>query len=85
MTEPMDTYGVRIGRVDPNGIITAYVGTGETGTAGNDGPALAAQLDGPNDILMSPSGVLYIAADSDPCIRAVGTDGVVRSVWCRPT
>jgi sugar lactone lactonase YvrE len=75
--------GDRILRVSPDGTIAPIAGTGQAGTSGNDGPAIAAQLSDPSAIVMSPDGVLYVASDGDPCIRAIGTDGIIRSIWCR--
>jgi serine/threonine-protein kinase len=75
-----DTMNNRVRRIDPAGRISTVAGTGEPGTAGDSGPATSAQLDGPADVAVAPDGTLYIADMRSACIRAVGLDGVLRTV-----
>jgi sugar lactone lactonase YvrE len=42
-----DTLNQRVRRVAPDGTITTVAGTGAEGDAGDDGPAVAAELDSP--------------------------------------
>ena len=56
-----DSENHRIRRVDRDGIITTVAGTGQPGYSGDDGPATAAQLNGPYSIALGADGSLYIA------------------------
>ena len=46
----------RIRRIDTQGIITTVVGTGEKADGGDGGNGLAARLNGPHHIALSPAG-----------------------------
>jgi hypothetical protein len=46
-----EVFNHRVRRIAPDGIITTLVGTGQEGAAGDGGPALAAQLAGPQSIV----------------------------------
>ncbi len=77
-----DTGNHRIRRVElATGMITTVVGTGTFGYAGDDGPALMAQLNSPQDIEFGPDGRLYIADTNNHRIRAVDlTTNVITTV-----
>lgn len=63
------------------GTIDAFAGTGEAGGAGDDGPAVDAQLNGPRDLEIGPDGDLYFADTDNGKIRAVELEtGVIRTV-----
>lgn len=65
--------------VNPAGIINTIVGTpGSPGFSGDGGPALAAQLDFPNDVLMTPAGDLFIADLNNQRVRWV-TGGIINT------
>jgi len=68
----------RVRRVDRRGIITTIAGTSVAGYSGDEGPAAAAQLNGPMAAALAPDGVLYIADQAGYRLRAIGTDGVIR-------
>lgn len=63
--------------VDADGIITTVAGTGEPGFSGDGGPATAATLSGPSDLVLDGSGNLYIADAGNHCIRILRTDGTI--------
>jgi hypothetical protein len=63
------------------GTIEAFAGTGEAGSAGDDGPAIDAQLNAPRDLEIGPDGDLYFADTDNAKIRAIDLEtGVIRTV-----
>jgi len=72
-----DSLNNRIRRVDASGIITTVAGTGAGGFSGDGGPATAAKLNRPRNIVFDASGVLWIADDLNNRVRRVGVDGVI--------
>lgn len=73
----------RIRKVDTNGIITTFAGTGAAGYSGDGGPATAAQLNiaAPRGGLATDSqGNLYIADGGNSRIRKVDTNGIITTV-----
>jgi DNA-binding beta-propeller fold protein YncE len=75
-----DTRNHRIRVITTDGNIATYAGTGTAGYSGDGGPADAAQLDNPVDVELASDGTLYIADTFNSCIRAIGTDGTIRTV-----
>lgn len=77
-----DTLSSRIRVIDMGtGMITNFAGTGEPGYAGDDGDALAAQLNHPRDLEIGPEGDLYIADTDNSVIRAINLETkVIRTV-----
>ena len=62
----------RIRRIHADSLlVTTVAGTGEPGSDGEYGPANAAQLDGPGDLVVSPDGHLYIGLLWDHGVRVV--------------
>ena len=70
----------RVRRVAPNGIITTVAGTGEMGSNGDDGPAAAAQLMSPRNVLVDAAGNLYISEFEGHRVRKVTPAGVISTV-----
>ena len=71
----------RIRKVNlPSGIITTFAGTGTAGSAGDGGPATAAQLWGPFHIALDASGALYIAERDGHRIRRIAPSGTISTV-----
>jgi sugar lactone lactonase YvrE len=67
-------------KTSPTGVVTRIAGTGVPGYSGDGGPALSAQLNGPNNVAVDTLGNVYIA-DSNNCrIMKVNTSGVVTGV-----
>lgn len=70
----------RIRKIDQNGIITTFAGTGVTGYSGDGGPASAAELSGPHGLSVDPAGNIYIADTSNSVIRMVDTSGRITTI-----
>jgi sugar lactone lactonase YvrE len=69
----------RIHRVTPGGVLQIVAGTGELGSSGDDGPALAATLDNPTDLFLDRAGNLYFVTNSG--IRRVDAEtGTISTV-----
>jgi len=64
-----NTYRVR--RVDASGIITTVAGNGTRGYTGDGGPALSAQFDDPQDVVLDSAGNFYISDSSANVVRKV--------------
>jgi len=63
------------------GTIDRFAGTGEAGGAGDDGPAIAAQFNGPRDLEIGPDGHLYIVDTDNSRVRAIDLEtGIIRTV-----
>ncbi|MCI0636379.1 MAG: hypothetical protein L0206_21055, partial [Actinobacteria bacterium] len=74
----------RVRRVDPDGIITTFAGTGTSGFSGDGGPATSAQLSftggGTAGLAIGPGAALYIADRNNGRVRRVGPDGIITTV-----
>ena len=69
-----------IRKVDTSGIITTVAGTGEPGSSGDDGPAVAARLHYPADVTVDAVGNLFIAEYNIYRIRRVDSSGIITTV-----
>ena len=73
-----DRGGNRIRRVDASGTITTVAGTGgRVGFSGDGGPAVEAQLFGPESVAVDAAGNIYIADSFNHRIRRVDTAGTI--------
>lgn len=71
----------RIRRIDPDGIIHAFAGTGDRGYAGDGGPALLAKLNGPMRMSFDRRArVLYVADAGNHAIRAIDAAGTITTL-----
>lgn len=75
-----DTTNHRIRKVTAAGVITTVVGTGVAGFSGDGGPAIAAQLSGPQGIAVDAAGNLYIADTNNNRLRRVTPGGVISTI-----
>ena len=66
---------------DQSWTITTVAGTGERGFAGDGGPAVRAQLNGPFDVGFDPAGDLYFSDTFNHRIRRIdGHSGIITTV-----
>ena len=72
-----DSLNHRIRRVDASGVITTVAGTGVAGFSGDGGPATAAKLNRPRNVVFDASGVLWIADDLNHRVRKVSAGGLI--------
>jgi uncharacterized protein (TIGR03437 family) len=72
-----DTLNYRVRKVS-NGVITTIAGTGTSGSGGDNGPAVSAQLGLPERVAVDGAGNVYIL-DGETSIRKV-SNGVITTV-----
>ena len=70
----------RIRRVDPSGAITTIAGTGERGFSGDGGPAVQAQLDGPEGVEVDEAGGVYFVDRNNDRVRRVDPSGAITTI-----
>lgn len=66
-----------IRKIDANGIISTFAGSGEIGLAGDGGPARSAWFKNPYGITEDKFGNIYIADSYNDRIRRVDTNGII--------
>ena len=69
-----------ISRIDVSGTITQFAGSGESGYAGDGGPAINAKLRTPAGLTFDSKGNLYIADRENHRVRRVDTKGNITTV-----
>lgn len=69
----------RVYQININGILLRVAGSGSPGSAGDNGPALLAQLNSPAGLAIDGTGALYIADSGNARIRRV-VRGVITAV-----
>jgi uncharacterized protein (TIGR03437 family) len=75
-----DMGNQRIRKVDATGTISTVVGTGAAGYSGDEGPAIAALLNGPTSLTVDGDGRLFISDSGNHSIREVTADGVIHTI-----
>lgn len=78
-----DTYHHRVRRVDAQGNISTFAGSGSTsdgGFAGDGGPATAARLSSPIAVLLDSKGGVLIGDAANAAVRRVATDGIIQTI-----
>jgi sugar lactone lactonase YvrE len=74
-----DNFNHRVRKVDTNGIISTFAGTGVSGSTGNGGQATNATLRNPQGMTFDKLGNLYFAGGNSD-IRMIDTNGIIRLV-----
>ena len=67
----------KVRKIDPDGIITTFAGTGKAGFSGDGGPASKAQLNFNRGVNVDGAGTVWIADSLNQRIRKVGPDGII--------
>ncbi len=76
-----DTGNNVVRRVDlTTHVISAFAGNHSAGYAGDNGPATSASLNGPWSVTVAPDGQVYIADQSNHCIRKVALDHTITTI-----
>jgi uncharacterized protein (TIGR03437 family) len=72
-----DTGNSRIRKVSTAGIITTLAGTGVAGYSGDNGPAIAAELNTPVRLTVDTSGNLYVSDSNANVVRRISAAGTI--------
>jgi sugar lactone lactonase YvrE len=72
--------GNRIRRVTAQGTVVTVAGTGDSGYAGDGGPATSARLDSPKALAVRSDGSIFIADTLNSRIRRVDRQGIITTV-----
>ena len=76
-----DTYNHCIRRIDArSGVITTIAGSGESGFAGDGGPATQARMNQPYGIVIDRSGSIYVADRLNGRVRRIDSRGVITTL-----
>lgn len=75
-----DAASHRVLEATLGGTLLAVAGTGVQGFAGDGGKALNAELNEPSGLAVGSDGTLYIGDTGNQRIRAVSSDGVIRTI-----
>jgi hypothetical protein len=75
-----DQNNYRVRKVNTNGVITTFAGTGVAGYSGDGGLATLAQLSGPLGVCVAPSGGIYVTDEGNGRIREILPSGTITTV-----
>lgn len=67
-------------KIAPDGTISTVAGTGVRGFSGDGGPAVNAQLAGPDGIAVASDGTLYIGDRLNSRVRKIAPDGAISTI-----
>ncbi len=73
-------YGNRVRKVNLQGIVSTFAGTGVVGATGDSGPAAAATLWGPWGLAFDPAGNLFIGDSNNKRVRMVNPSGIISTI-----
>jgi len=72
-----DLLSDRVLRVDANGILHIFAGSGKYGFGGDGGPAINAELNGPSHVTADGAGNVYFSDSGSHRIRRVDASGTI--------
>lgn len=75
-----DTERHVVNKVDPDGSIATFAGTGEAEFAGDGGPAVEASLNSPRGVVVDAAGTVYVADSGNARVRRIDAAGVISTV-----
>lgn len=75
-----DLYNYRVRKVSTSGTITTIAGNGQSGFAGDNGPATSAQLDEPFGIAVDTSGNIFFTDYGNDRVRKISASGTITTV-----
>jgi len=75
-----ERVGHRVRKISPDGMASAYAGTGTAGFSGDGGPATRARINEPSGLALASDGTLYVAERSGHRVRAIAPDGTITTV-----
>lgn len=75
-----EAYTNYVRKVDTGGTITKIAGVGSGGSAGNNGPAAQAQVNGPRSVAADTAGNIYIAEDGSSTLRKILPNGTITTI-----
>ncbi|HVS07827.1 MAG TPA: LuxR C-terminal-related transcriptional regulator [Candidatus Dormibacteraeota bacterium] len=75
-----DAGNDRVRKVTPDGVITTIAGNGSTGSAGDGGRAVKAELFIPTGLAVDAHGILYIADSANNRVRKVDLAGNISTL-----
>ena len=75
-----DEFNNRVRKINTSGIISTIAGCGARGYSGDGGAATLAEFYYPSGVAVDVSGNLYIADESNNCIREVNPDGLISTI-----
>ena len=75
-----DTGNHRIRRIEFDGAVRSIAGTGEPGFAGDGGPAVAAQINRPSDVVVDSAGGILVADAGNFRLRRIDRGGTIATL-----
>jgi RHS repeat-associated protein len=69
-----------IRRVDPDGTIHLFAGTGEQGVSGDGDPALEAEISRPRYLHVGDDGSVYLVEEHEYRVRRISPDGIIDTI-----
>ena len=75
-----DTANHVVRKIDASGTITTVAGSGSGGYGGDDGPAVAAQLELPFGVAVDAAGNVYVADTANHVVRKIDASGTITTV-----
>jgi DNA-binding beta-propeller fold protein YncE len=80
-----DTENDRIRKINlSTAEVTTIAGTGAEGYSGDGGPAIAAQLNHPVDVVVAPDQTIYFSDSKNHIVRRINPSGVISTVAGTP-